>query len=195
MPVYIVNKLERVLGLSLVMQEVYLQLLFRARLWSAAYSRRCPRGSIDVWGGFQLVFITGSTVCPCSPGHLSFWTHSCKAYFSVRDLTLRIFHCQYLTSNFLCWRVSLISVMLCAIWEEMGPSHMLVPPGTAILLKWHHSRVWRGKKTTAFLSCHEVRETPFILCLLYGRKNLSLCRMLAANSFKNWINGSALLSF
>lgn len=150
-PQYIVHKLERVWGLSSVMQEVYLQLPFRARLWSVAYSRHCPRGSVDVWGGFQeLVFITGSTVCPCCPGHPSFWTHSCKTCFSVRDLTLIIFHCQYLTSSFLCWRVSFIFAMLSAIWEEMGPSHRLVPPGTAILLKWHHSRVWGGKKAQHF---------------------------------------------
>lgn len=162
-PLYIVHKLERVLGPPLVMQKVYLQW---ARLWSAAYRRPCPRGSIDVWGGFQkLVFITGSTAGPCYPGHPSFWMHSCKTCFSVRDLTLRIFHCQYLASSFFCWRVSLISAMLCAIQEEMGPSHMLVPPGTAILLKSHH---YEGKKKdgTALLSCHEVRKAPFILCFV-----------------------------
>lgn len=160
-PLYVVHKLERELGVSSVIQEVYLQLSSRARLWSAAYSRHCPRGSIDVWGAFQeLVFITGSTVCPCYPGHPSFWTHSCKTCFSIRDLTLRVFHCQYLLKG------QSHSAMLWAIWVEMGPSHVLVPPGTAILLKWHHSRVWGKKVSAALLSCHEVRKAPFILCFV-----------------------------
>lgn len=95
--------------------------------------------------------------------------------------TVRIFHCQYLISSFLCWSVSLISAILSAIWEEMGPSHMLVPPATAILLKWHYSM--REKKYLSALvkkKTHpKTKETNHIhmcVCIYWYSEYLQIMR-------------------
>lgn len=111
----------------------------------------CPPGAAFTCGVTFRRYVHHWKHSLCWPGHPSFGAYSCKTCFPIEDLTLRIFHGWYLTSSFLCWRVSPISV---GLWNAAFQSGGRWAPlkcwsllGTAILLKWHHFRVWGEKKT------------------------------------------------
>lgn len=155
-PLYIVQKLERVLGLSWVIQKMYLLLPFRARLQSAGYSRHLPLGHHSPVG-----WLSGA----CVPGGTRAW-EGCPSWNS----TLRIFHRWYFTPSFLCRRVGLISVGLCnAVCQGGGDGALSrAGPSWAQLFSWSDTTSEsEGKKdSAALLNCHEGRKAPFILCFV-----------------------------
>lgn len=137
---------EKILGLPSVTQRALVP--FRARLMVTGDT--CPRGSIHMWGDFQEVCSSLEAQSVLAWASL-FWGTFFQNVLSHRrpdpeNFSWLVFNLQFPLlkgQSHQCGSLE-CSVPVGGGWAPLTCWSLL---GTAILLKWHHFRVWGEKKT------------------------------------------------